>query len=278
MQSRWLDVRIGIVLLALFALPTLAQTQPTTDKRQSGFAIMDARTQAMQRDDAQNPAMLWVQGGAQLWAQASAKNGKSCAGCHGAALSQPNGFSRPPAAFQSIAARYPATDALLGKPVNLSQRINLCRQRHMSLDALSSEHEDLLSLESWLGHAARGQPIGSHLSAAQADSPLQNARKQGKQLFLQRMGQLNLSCAQCHDERAGLKLAASTIPQGQATGYPVYRLEWQGMGSLARRIRGCMTGVRAQPFAAGSEEMTSLEVYLAYRAMGMPLETPAVRP
>jgi L-cysteine S-thiosulfotransferase len=278
MRSRWLDVRIGIVLLALFALPTLAQTQPSTDKRQSGFAIMDARTQAMQRDDAQNPAMLWVQGGAQLWSQASAKNGKSCAGCHGAALPPTNGFSRPPVALQSIAARYPATDALLGKPVNLSQRINLCRQRHMSLDALSSEHEDLLSLESWLGHAARGHPIGSHLAAAQSDPQLQNARKQGEQLFLQRMGQLNLSCAQCHDERAGLKLGASTIPQGQATGYPIYRLEWQGMGSLARRIRGCMTGIRAQPFAAGSDEMTALEVYLAYRAMGMPLETPAVRP
>jgi L-cysteine S-thiosulfotransferase len=271
-------MRIGILLLVLFALPAPAETQPTTDKRQSGFAIMDARTQAMQSDDAQNPAMLWVQGGAQIWAQASAKSGKSCASCHGAALSQPNGLSRPPLAMSSIAARYPATDVLLGKPVNLSQRINLCRQRHLGLDALSSEHEYLLSLESWLGHAARGQPIGSHLPAAQADPQLQSARKQGEQLFMQRMGQLNLSCAQCHDGRAGLKLGASTIPQGQATGYPVYRLEWQGMGSLARRIRGCMTGVRAQPFAAGSEEMTALEVYLAYRALAMPLETPAVRP
>jgi L-cysteine S-thiosulfotransferase len=278
MRSRWFEVRIVAWLLALVALPALAQTQISTDKRQSGFTIMNARTQAMQRDDAQNPAMLWVQGGAQLWAQASTKNGKSCASCHGAALPQASGLSRPPAMMSTIAARYPATDALLGKPVNLSQRINLCRQRHMSLDALSSEHEDLLSLESWLGHAARGQPIGPHLNATPVDAKLQSARQRGEQLFLQRMGQLNLSCAQCHDERAGLKLGASTIPQGQATGYPIYRLEWQGMGSLARRIRGCMTGVRAQPFAAGSEEMTALEVYLAYRAMGMPLETPAVRP
>jgi sulfur-oxidizing protein SoxA len=270
-------LRIGLAALLFCAQAALAQT-PAADKRQSGFAIMDARTQAMQRDDAQNPAMLWVQGGAQLWQRASAKNGQSCASCHGAALPKAGSFDRPPAALQSVAAQYPAIDPLLGKPVNLGQRINLCRQRHMQLDALSSEHEDLISLESWLGHSARGQPIGPHLSAAQNDARLQATRKQGQLLFLQRMGQLHLSCAQCHDERAGQRLGASTIPEGQATAYPIYRLEWQGMGSLARRIRGCMTGVRAQPFAAGSPEMTALEVYLAYRATGMPLETPGVRP
>ncbi len=256
----------------------ITQSQPANDQRQSGFSLMDSRTQAMQRDDAQNPAMLWVQSGPQLWARAAGKHGASCAGCHGAAQSQASGFDRPPQALLSVAARYPAMDALLGKPVNLSQRINLCRQRHMGLNALGSEHEDLLSLDSWLGYAARGQLIATHMSAASTDSVLQTWRKQGEQLFLQRMGQLNLSCAQCHDERTGQRLGASPIPQGHATGYPIYRLEWQGMGSLARRIRGCMTGVRAQPFATGSDEMTALEIYLAARAMGMPLETPAVRP
>lgn len=268
---RWL---IGLLLIAVSCL---AIGQRASERRQSGFAIMDARTQAMQRDDAQNPAMLWVQGGAQLWVKPGSK-GKSCASCHGATISQPDGFPRPPTAMQSVAARYPAIDTLLGKPVNLGQRINFCRQRHMGQSALSSEHEDLLSLESWLGHAARGQSLGAHMNPAAIDPKLEIARKNGEQLFFQRMGQLNLSCAQCHDERAHLKLGASTIPQGQATGYPIYRLEWEGMGSLARRIRGCLTGVRAQPFAAGSDEMTALEVYLASRAMGMPLETPAVRP
>jgi len=68
------------------------------------------------------------------------------------------------------------------------------------------------------------------------------------------------------------------IPQGHATGYPLYRLEWQGLGSLQRRLRGCMTGVRAEPFAANGVEMAELELHLAARAMGLPLETPAVRP
>ncbi len=271
-------MRSAALAFLLMVSSATAQSPSAPDQRQSSFTLMDSRTQAMQRDDAQNPAMLWVQSGPQLWARTAGKNGTSCAGCHGAAQSQASGFDRPPQALISIAARYPALDALLGKPVNLSQRINLCRQRHMGLSALGSEHEDLLSLESWLGHAARGQPIAAHLREASADAKLQAWRKQGEQLFLQRMGQLNLSCAQCHDDRAGQRLGASPIPQGHATGYPIYRLEWQGMGSLARRIRGCMTGVRAQPFTAGSDEMTALEVYLAARAMGMPMETPAVRP
>ncbi|MDQ6880973.1 MAG: sulfur oxidation c-type cytochrome SoxA, partial [Pseudomonadota bacterium] len=103
-------------------------------------------------------------------------------------------------------------------------------------------------------------------------------RARGAQLFARRMGQLDLSCAQCHDQLAGRKLAGSVIPQAHPTGYPLYRLEWQAVGSLQRRLRGCMTGVRAEPFAAGSVEFAELELHLASRAMGMLLETPAVRP
>jgi sulfur-oxidizing protein SoxA len=111
-----------------------------------------------------------------------------------------------------------------------------------------------------------------------ADPRLSPFVQRGAALFGQRMGQLDLSCAQCHTERAGLRLGSSLIPQGHANGYPIYRLEWQGMGSLQRRIRNCMTGVRAEPFAYGAPEMVALELFLATRARGMPLETPAVRP
>ena len=120
---------------------------------------------------------------------------------------------------------------------------------------------------------SRGLPI-----APSKDARLAPFLARGDALYHQRMGQLELSCAQCHDERAGGRLGAAPIPQGHATGYPIYRLEWQAMGSLGRRLRGCMTGVRAEPFASNGVEMTELELYLAQRALGMPLETPAVRP
>jgi sulfur-oxidizing protein SoxA len=110
------------------------------------------------------------------------------------------------------------------------------------------------------------------------DPRLHEHRTRGEALYRQRIGQLELSCAQCHDERAGGRLGGTVIPQGQATGYPIYRLEWQGPGTLARRLRGCLAGVRAEPFGAQSEEQVALELHLAQRALGMAVETPAVRP
>ncbi|GAB3649660.1 sulfur oxidation c-type cytochrome SoxA [Ramlibacter alkalitolerans] len=251
--------RLRGVVLALLAASAWAAPG---DARRSGFEDMGASTQAMQRDDAMNPAMLWVGEGEQLWARAPSASSRSCAGCHG-----------EPSSMRGVAARYPAWDEALARPVDLSTRIDLCRQRHQGQAAWPVEHADLLALETLVGLQSRGMPI-----APPPDPRLAPHAARGEALFRQRLGQLELSCAQCHEERAGGKLAGSLIPQGHATGYPIYRLEWQGLGSLWRRVRGCMTGVRAEPFAAGSLEFTQLQLYLAQRARGMNVETPAVRP
>jgi len=258
------DVRRAAPLLAAAAaLAAIAcAAQVAVDRRRSGFEDMSPSTQAMQRDDGMNPAMLFVQEGETLWRRAPSSSARSCASCHG-----------EPAAMRGVAVRYPAWDETLRRPVNLQTRINLCRERHQDQAPWPAEHADLLALEGFIGLQSRGLPI-----APATDARLAPFLAQGKALYHQRMGQLDLSCAQCHDEHAGGRLAAAPIPQGQATGYPIYRLEWQAMGSLGRRLRGCMGGVRAEPFAGNSLEMTELELYLAQRAMGMKLETPAVRP
>ena len=110
------------------------------------------------------------------------------------------------------------------------------------------------------------------------DAALTPFRERGKQRFFQRMGQLDFSCAQCHDDHPGQHLGGSLIPQAHPTGYPIYRLQWQGMGSLQRRLRNCMSGVRAEPFAYGAQELVELELYLKTRAKGMAMEAPGVRP
>ena len=56
--------------------------QGATDKRRSGFDTMSPRIQAMQRDDLQNPGMLWVADGEALWKKAAGTSA-SCAHCHG---------------------------------------------------------------------------------------------------------------------------------------------------------------------------------------------------
>ncbi|WP_245844825.1 sulfur oxidation c-type cytochrome SoxA [Noviherbaspirillum humi] len=223
---------------------------------------MSPSTQAMQRDDTQNPGMLWIKEGEALWQRKAGRAEQSCAGCHGEAARSMRG----------VAARYPAFDAALGQPLNLGQRINQCRQKHQQAEPWKRESQELLAMESYVGMQSRGVPVEV------SDPRLLAFIERGEQRYRQRIGQLNLSCAQCHDDNWGRKLGSAVIPQAHPTGYPVYRLEWQGMGSLQRRLRNCMTGVRAQPYAYDEHEMVELELYLNKRAQGMPLETPGVRP
>jgi L-cysteine S-thiosulfotransferase len=224
------------------------------DTRRSGLDFMTPALQALQRDDAQNPAALWLKDG-------EARFSTACSACHTAQT------------LRGVAARYPAFDAGLSKPVTLSQRINLCRQRHAKAPTYAAEIGELLGLAAYVGSLSRGLPI-----APPADPRLAPFQALGLTLYTQRIGQLDLSCAQCHDSQAGGRLAGSVIPQAHPTGYPIYRLEWQAMGSLQRRLRNCMTGVRATPYASDADEFTALELYLMLRAAGMPIETPAVRP
>ena len=86
---------------------------------------------------------------------------------------------------------------------------------------------------------------------------------------MQRQGQLNLGCTNCHDDNWDKRLAGSAITQGHPTGYPLYRLEWQSLGSLQRRLRACITGIRAQAYDYGAPELVELELYVMSRARGM---------
>ena len=135
------------------------------------------------------------------------------------------------------------------------------------------ESKELLALTAYIGLQSRGEPI-----ASPPDPRLARFVENGRKLFSQRQGQLNLSCSQCHDDNWGKSLAGNTVPQAHPTGYPIYRLEWQGLGSLQRRLRNCMIGMRADTYAYGAPEYVDMELYLMGRARGMKIETPAVRP
>ncbi len=263
--TAWLALATaGLALPAQAGVPAEPPSrQRAPDERRSGLDFMSPALQALQRDDGQNPAMLWVQDGAALWRTPAGASGKRCADCHGETAQS----------LRGVAARYPAWDSLSGQPLNLAGRINQCRQRHQQAPALATEQADLLALAAYVGLQSRGLPV-----APPADARLQPLRAQGQVLWQQRLGQLNLACSQCHDALAGQRLGGAAIPQGHATGYPSYRLEWQGLGSLQRRLRGCVVGVRAEPFAPDATEWLALEAWLALRAAGMAVETPAVRP
>jgi len=250
------------VLLAVFT-GSLALALAQGDGRRSGYQDMSPALQKMQDDDTANPAMLFVQSGETLWNEKAGTAGQSCADCHNDAT----------ASMKGVAARYPAVARETGKPIDLEGRINLCRTNRQQAPALAAESDDLLALSAYVALQSRGQPI-----APPNDVQLAALRAKGAEIYKQRQGQLNLSCANCHDDNPEKKLAGATIPQGHPTGYPIYRLEWQALGSLKRRLRNCVVGLRAEAWPYDASEYLALESYLMERARGMAMDAPAVRP
>ena len=253
----WRSLLAGAVALLL---ATLALAEIPLDQRRSGYDMMSASTKAMQDDDTSNPATLSVLDGEALWSRKAGTDGKACADCHGDAAQSMRG----------VAARYPAFGPAQGRPIDIEQRINICRTEQQKAPPFAHESRDLLALTAYVAKQSRGMPIEA--------SGIQSNVEAGRAFFHQRQGQLNLACASCHDDNWGKKLGGTPIPQAHPTGYPIYRLEWQGVGSFTRRLRNCLTGMRAELLPHGAPELVDLEAYLMWRARGMKMEAPAVRP
>jgi L-cysteine S-thiosulfotransferase len=258
---RLVPLVMGLIVAAVAVIPAFQADIPL-DQRRSTYELMSPDTKAMQDDDTANPGMLWVLDGEALWrAKAGAAN-RACADCHGDAR----------LSMKGVAARYPAYDEKRLAAIDLEGRINMCRLEHQQAPALALEGKELLALTAFVAHQSRRMPIESN------DARLESSNAAGRAIFSRRQGQLNLACAHCHDEHWGETLAGVTVPQGHPTGYPLYRLEWQTLGSLQRRLRNCMIGMRAESYGYGAPEYVALETFLMWRARGMLLESPAVRP
>ncbi len=252
-----------VVAALMMAACTAGAAEIPQAERRSGYQFMTPDSQSMQNDDSTNPGMLWVLDGDKLWTSKAGAAGKACADCHQDASTSMKG----------VAARYPALEKTLARPVDLEQRINLCRTEQQQATPLAYESRDLLALTALVARQSRGMPIETG-----ADPQLAPFVAKGRDLFMRRQGQLNLACTNCHDDNWDKRLAGAAITQGHPNGYPLYRLEWQSLGSLQRRLRACLSGIRAQPYDYGAPELVELELFLMSRARGMPIEAPAVRP
>lgn len=226
-----------------------------------GSAFLSPQMQRQQEDGARNPGWLWVEQGEELF---SRRDGTSptCVSCH----------VDPKQSLRGAAARYPQVDVTSGKLINLEGRIEQCRIERQKQPAFGYESQELLGLTAYVASLSRGVPLS--VSAEGAAKPYYEA---GKAFYERRQGQLNLACTQCHDGLVGQKLRGDTISYGIGTGYPAYRLEWNGIGSLHRRLRACSLGVRATQFDYGSDDYLALELFLAVRAKGLALEAPGLR-
>ena len=258
---------VALAALAALALGgmavVLAQDRAIPlEQLRSGTAFLSDDLRALQQDEFANPGMLWVERGSKLWSTPSGKSGQSCASCHqNAAVS-----------MRGVAASYPRLDVKTGELLNIEARINQCRGERQQASPFPHESEELLSITAYISRQSNSSRFNVVIDGA-ARKPFEA----GRSLYYRRLGQMNLACAQCHEANWGKTLLTERISQGHPNAYPAYRMEWQGMGSLERRLRACLSGVRAEMLPYGAKEYRELALYLAWRAQGLPMETPGVR-
>lgn len=229
----------------------------------SGYALLDESTRAMQDDDFENPGMVAVDRGSELFHELRPDEEYRCSDCHGE-----DGAELDPEAI----ARYPVFDPNLGGVVTLQKRINHCWEIHLDRFPLNPGHSSLIALETYVRNLARGRPVN-----VQTDGPVAPLLERGQQLYNTRFGQLDLACRHCHIQHQGQMLRGQKLSQGQANGFPEYRLGKGRITSFQQRMTECFASFRAEPFEYGSEEYDLLELYVTSRGNGLPIETPAVR-
>jgi sulfur-oxidizing protein SoxA len=250
-----------VVCWFLLATGVNAQTAVRPQPLKSGIEFSGAELRTLQHDEFANPGMLWVERGSALWQQPAGPENRACANCHGGL-----------AGMQGVATRYPQIDGGSGGLINLEARIQQCRERRQQAAPLVYESEALLALTAAIRMQSRGLPLNVGIDGAS-----RAYFERGRDFYYRRAGQMNLACAHCHQDNWGKKLGPETISQGHGTPYPAYRLEWQTIGSLQRRFRSCLSGVRAEALPYGAPEFLALELYLAWRGGDLPIETPGVR-
>jgi sulfur-oxidizing protein SoxA len=227
----------------------------------SGWRFRDSTTQMMEMDDFDNPAMLAVEDAREKWSTPVGSEGKSCADCHG-----------EPEDMAGVKPVYPKWNEDAGEVRTMQMQMNDCRENRMGAEPWKYDAADALAMEALLSSVSRGMPVDVAI-----DGPGQSTWEQGKELYYARTGQLDLSCASCHEENYGNMIRADHLSQGQINGFPTYRLKNTKLNGVHSRFKGCVRDTRAETYSPGSPEFVALEMYVASRGNGLSVEGPAVR-
>ncbi len=264
-------VRCGLVSLvftlgaggASAAIATESLSMAKTTGPVSGYDFLQKETQQMQDDDFLNPGMQWVDAGREMFNNLQSKDDKTCASCHGK-----NGSKLDPKRI----AQYPVFNEKLGKPVTLQGQVNACWTKQLGYHPLPYDSEAVIKLEVFVHNLARGEKVN-----VQVDGPLKPYYERGETIYRTRAGQLDMACSVCHDNNIGKKIRGNTLSQGQANGYPAYRLQHGRVDGLHSTFNECYRLFRASEMPPGNDDYTALEVYVTGRGNGLTIETPGVR-
>jgi sulfur-oxidizing protein SoxA len=252
-----------IILLCCAFLTALPLATALATEPRSGYEFIKPASRVMQDDDFENPGLLAVERGQVLFNSRPKGAGKACAACHGvdgAGLNAKN------------IAHYPVYNEGAAEIVTLQKRISRCRDQFAGDKSLPTDHPDLVDLETFVRNRAIGEAVN-----VQTDGPVAELLQAGERLYNTRYGLIDMACYHCHDVYPGQMIRGQRISQGQGNGFPAYRLGTGEITNLHQRIQQCLTLMRAEPFAADSEEIRLMGLYIMSRSNGLPIETPAVR-
>lgn len=229
----------------------------------SGWHYRTSETRALEMDSFENPGMLAVEQGGEIWNTVDGSEGKSCASCHDDAA----------VSMKGVGSSYPKWDPVSSRPINIEQRINMCRTENMGAEAYPFDKAGQKPMTAFIKNQSLGLPLEVDL----AEGEMQQWWERGKDVYYKRTGQLDMSCATCHEQNNGKYIRADHLSQGNVNGFPTYRLKQSALVSLHNRFRGCIRDTRAEFPEAFSDDLMALEVYVTWRGTGLSIETPAIR-
>ena len=227
----------------------------------SGWHYRETETRDLQRDDFDNPGMVFVDRGMDLWNQEIGAKGESCAGCH-----------EGPESMKGLRAVTPRVDPETGALMTVESYVNECVTERMGLEAWGMTGDKMKDMLALISMQSRGEVVNVAIDGAAAPF-----WEKGKEIYYTRFGQLEMSCANCHEDNQGQMIRADHLSQGQINGFPVYRLKDAGILSAQQRFVGCVRDTRAETFKPDSDEFKALELYVASRGNGLSVEGVSVR-
>ncbi len=228
----------------------------------SGWRFRSDETQALEMDDFENPGFIAVDSAMEDWAMVDGSEGKSCASCHEDAETSMKG----------VRAVYPKWNEAAGEVRTIEMQVNDCRTTRMGADAWKWNSGNMVNMTALISSVSRGMPVSVAI-----DGPAADVWAKGKEIYYTRFGQLELSCANCHEDNYGMMIRADHLSQGQVNGFPTYRLKNAKLNSSHARFKGCIRDTRAETFTEGSPEFIALELYVASRGNGLSVEGPSIR-
>jgi L-cysteine S-thiosulfotransferase len=188
-------------------------------------------------------------------------NGKSFATC----------FPDP-----AVTNMYPYFDEKKKDVVTLTSAVNDCLRDNGEKE-WDTKKGDIANLQAYLVNATT--EAGKKFDIKIQSEAAKKAYENGKEFYYTQRGYLKMSCATCHIQGAGQRVRNEKLSPlvGQITQFPVYRLKWDSLGTIERRLSGCIVDQGQVAPKDESTQMKELIYFMAYISNGMAIDGPDIR-